>query len=96
MSTRKVPRPFNYSWGGGQILEEASFLGEHSEPALQLLRYEGGDHDGVESVRFCFYNLRGAFQRHPLMLGADDIAKMREALKETPRLRELLKELVKD
>ena len=96
MAARKVPRPFNYSWGGGQIIEEAAFEAEHSEPAVQLLRYEGGDHDGHESVRFCFYNLRGAFQRHPLMLGADDIAKMREALKETPRLRELLKELVRD
>ncbi len=90
---RKVPRPFKYEWGGGQIVEEASFVGEHSEPAIQLLRYEGGDHDGVESVRFCFYNLRGAFQRHPLMLGPDDGPPLREALKSAPRLREILREL---
>ena len=96
MGNRKVPRPFKYSWGGGQIVEEATCDSEHHEPALQLLRYEGGDHDGYEQVRFCFYNLRGAFQRHPLMLGQEDVAKLREALKETPRLRALLKELVAD
>ena len=96
MAARKVPRPFNYSWGSGQIIEEACFEGEHSEPSVQLLRYDGGDHDGDESVRFCFYNLRGAFQRHPLMLGADDIPKLREALKETPRLRALLRDLLHD
>ena len=47
-------------------------------------------------MRFCFYNLRGAWQRHPLLLGGDEIAQMREALKDTPRLRELLRQLVAD
>ena len=93
---RKVPRPFKYEWGSGSIVEEACWMGEHMEPAMQLMRYEGGDHDGLEQVRFCFYNLRGAFQRHPLALGAEDIEKLREALKETPRLRAMLQELVRD
>ena len=93
---RKVPRPFKYFWGGGQIVEEATCVGEHSESAIQLLRYEGGDHDGYEAIRFAFYNLNGAFQRHPLMIGGDDIKNLREALKDTPTIRAMLKELVAD
>jgi hypothetical protein len=38
---REVPRPFAFHWGGGQIVEEASFVGEHTEPAIQLLEYDG-------------------------------------------------------
>lgn len=91
---RKVPRPFKYEWGGGQIVEEAACTFEHHEAVIQLMRYEGGDHDGAESIRLAFYNLRGAFQRHPLMIGAEDIPEMQEALKSTPRLRSLLQQLV--
>lgn len=90
---RKVPRPFKYEWGSGSIVEEACWTGEHAEPAIQLMRYEGGDHDGVEAVRFCFYNLKGAWQRHPLMLGPEDVPQIREALESTPRLREILKDM---
>ena len=93
---RKIPRPFKYEWGGGQIVEEAACTLEHHEAVIQLMRYEGGDHDGAESIRFCFYNLRGAFQRHPLMIGAEDLGEMREALKQAPRLRSLLQQLVAD
>ena len=38
---REVPRPFEFHWGGGQIVEEASYVGKHTEPAIQLLEYEG-------------------------------------------------------
>ena len=93
---RKIPRAFKYEWGGGQIVEEASCTTEHHEAVIQLMRYEGGDHDGHESVRFCFYNLRGAFQRHPLMVSREDIPELREALKSAPRLRSLLQQLVAD
>lgn len=93
---RKVPRPFKYEWGSGSVVEEAAIESEHHEPVIQLLRYEGGDEDGREAVRFCFYNLTGQFQRHPLMVGTDDIAKLRAALKDTPQLRAILKRLVAD
>jgi hypothetical protein len=93
---RKIPRPFQYPWGGGQIVEEASAVREHSEPTLQLLEFQGDDHDGYLMVRFCSYTPTGAFRRHPMLAGADDIAQLREALKETPRLRALLAELVRD
>jgi len=91
---RTLPRPFNYHWGGGQIVEEASFRAEHHEPAIQLLEYEGGEHDGMWSIRFCFYNPRGMFQRSPMVVGADEIKGLRAALKKTPKLRRLLKNLV--
>ena len=93
---RKVPRPFRYEWGSGEIVEEATATNPHYEPVIQLLRYTAGEADGQESVRFCFYSPRGAFQRHPLLVGPDEIAQLRESLKATPRLRALLKELVAD
>ncbi len=91
---RKLPRPFEMHWGNGQIVEEAGFTSEHHEPAIQLLEYTDPDNAGGYSIRFCFYNLRGAFQRSPLMLGEGEMEGMREALQSTPRLRALLKRLV--
>jgi hypothetical protein len=81
-------------WGSGEIVEEASFEGEYHEPCIQLLVYTDGEADGDFSIRFCTYNHAGRFQRSPLMIGAEDIDGLRQALRETPRLRELLKQLV--
>lgn len=90
---RDVPRPFTFHWGTGQIVEEASFSGTYVEPSIQLLEYQ--DHPGVYAIRFCYYSLDGRFQRSPMMLdGPDSIDGMRAALKETPRLRAILKKLV--
>ena len=65
--TRQLPRPFEMHWGKGHIVEEASCVGQYHEPAVQLLEYE----DGAESIRFCHYDLRGRFQRSPLMINED-------------------------
>jgi hypothetical protein len=90
---RQVPRAFQFHWGGGQIVEEASYSGRYTEPAIQLLEYEG--HSGSYGVRFCYYNLDGRFQRSPMMIDSEDsLEGLREALKETPKLRELLRKLV--
>jgi hypothetical protein len=90
---RQVPRPFQFHWGGGQIVEEASYSGRYTEPAIQLLEYEG--HSGSYGVRFCYYNLDGRFQRSPMMIDSEDsLEGLRAALKETPKLRELLRKLV--
>ena len=91
---RTLPRPFAYHWGSGQIVEEASFSAEHHEPAIQLLQYEGGEHDGLWQIRFCFYSPRGMFQRSPMVVGTDEIKGLRAALKKTPKLQRLLKKLV--
>jgi hypothetical protein len=90
---REVPRPFSFHWGGGQIIEEASYTGEHTEPAIQLLEYEG--YPGSYGIRFCYYNHDGRFQRSPMMIdSADTLEGLRAALKETPKLRGLLQKLV--
>ena len=90
---RPVPREFRFHWGGGQVVEEAAFRGEHTEPAIQLLEYEG--HPGVCGIRFCYYNLDGRFQRSPMMIdGPDTFEGLRAALARTPRLRDLLRRLV--
>jgi hypothetical protein len=90
---REVPRPFEFHWGGGQIIEEASYVGKHTEPAIQLLEYEG--HPGSYGIRFCYYNHAGRFQRSPMMIDGDETFEgLRAALKETPKLRAMLKKLV--
>ena len=92
-SARALPRPFAYHWGSGQIVEEAAYTGEHHEPAIQLLQYdESAGHAGW-SIRFCFYNPRGHFQRSPLVIGDDELKGLRAALNRTPKLRKLLKRL---
>jgi hypothetical protein len=90
VSRRVVPRPFDLHWGGGQIAEEATCIGEHHEPALQLLEFQ----DGSLSIRLCYYDHEGRFQRSPLILSQSEIEGLRAALKSTPRLRALLSQLL--
>ena len=93
MTERAVPRPFKFHWGEGEIIEEASFTGRYTEPAIQLLEYQG--HPAAYGIRFCYYNHQGRFQRSPMMIdGEDSFEGLREALRATPKLRELLRELV--
>ncbi|MBI1886685.1 MAG: hypothetical protein HYS09_10315 [Chloroflexi bacterium] len=89
-TVRTTPRPFSLHWGSGRIVEEASYAGEHHEPAIQLLEFD----DGSLSVRFCYYDHAGRFQRSPLIVARDAVAGMRAALAKTPRLRSFLKEMV--
>src|SRR5438045_2158015 len=93
-ATRRLPRPFTMHWGTGEIVEEASVAGEYHEPAIQLLEYTDGEAAGSVSIRFCYYSLDGRFQRSPLMLGEEELAGLRDALRRTPRLRALLQRLV--
>ncbi len=88
---RKLPRPFRFPWGGGQIVEEVFVEGEYHVPTIQLLEYE----DGSLSVRFCSYTHSGRFQRNPLMVSAEDMKGLARALKETPRLQKLVGGLVR-
>jgi hypothetical protein len=91
-SKRDVPRPFEFHWGRGQIVEEAAFTGKYVEPAIQLLEYEDG---GSYGIRFCYYNHNGRFQRSPMMIDSEEsLEGLRQALKATPKLRGLLKKLV--
>lgn len=84
---RPIPRPFAFEWGRGHVIEEAAFTGPYHEPSLQLLEYE----DGSRAVRFCYYDHAGRFQRNPLMIRAADVAALRAALRQAPKLRALLR-----
>lgn len=95
-SNRSLPRPFSYQWGNGRVVEEACYLGAHHESAIQLLEYDEGEAAGSWSVRFCFYNREGRFQRSPLLVGPDELDGLRAALERSPRLRDLLKRLVEE
>src|SRR5439155_1590076 len=67
--------------------------GTYTEPSIQLLEYEGGGDS--YGIRFCYYSLDGRFQRSPMMIDSEDsLEGLRAALKQTPKLRALLKKLV--
>ena len=87
---RAVPRSFQLHWGAGHIVEEATVVGEYHEPAIQLLEFS----DGSLSVRFCYYDHEGRFQRSPLILGQAELPALRAALERTPRLRAVLRQLL--
>jgi hypothetical protein len=70
-------------------VEEASVTGEHHEPAIQLLEYD----DGSVSIRFAWYDHKGRFQRSPLIVGEQELEELRHALRDSPRLRQLLRRL---
>jgi hypothetical protein len=92
---RKLPRPFALPWGAGQVVEEASMTahadGHGWVPTIQLLVYD----DGSETLRFCYYDERGRFGRGPMLLRPEDLAPLRAALADAPRIRALLRQLVR-
>jgi len=88
-TSRQLPRPFTMPWGSGEIVEEATAVGEWSEPSIQLLRYD----DGSTAVRFCQYDHRGRFRRSPMMVDAKLLRGLGKSLTAAPRLRKLLRSL---
>jgi hypothetical protein len=89
VSARRVPRSFEFPWGKGQIVEEASYVGEHHEPCIQLLRFD----DGVELVRLCSYTLSGRYERNAWLAGRDELAGLKIALEGAPGVRAMLQRL---
>jgi len=81
-------------WGSGMITEEASYEGEYHCPTIQLLENTDGEAQGSVSVRFCYYSHDGRYQRSPLMVGNDELDGLREALQDSPKLREIGRKLV--
>ena len=89
-ASRRIPRDFNLHWSKGQVVEEASVQGEYHQPSIQLLEFQ----DGSLSIRFCYYNQHGRFQRGPLIMSEEEIYRLRDAVSENHRLHALLSELV--
>ena len=90
MPESRTPRPFSMHWGDGQIVEEARFAGEHTQPAIQLLRFDSGPAAGTLTLRFCHFSPRGQFQRSPMMLADAEIDQLSEAVARTPEIQRLL------
>ena len=88
-TSRELPRPFAMPWGTGEIVEEATAVGEWSEPSIQLLRYD----DGTESIRFCQYDHRGRFRRSPMIVDGKLLHALGRSLAKTKRLKALVTRL---
>lgn len=87
-------RNFSLQWGAGVIAEEARIAGPYHCPAIQLLQFTEGQAAGTRQIRFCYYDHRGRFQRSPLILSEDTLEGLGRALKQSPRLRSMLKRLL--
>lgn len=91
---RKLPRPFAFYWGGGNIVEEVSIKtgeeGDSAEPTIQLLEYK----DGTEQLRFCVYH-KTRFTRMPLLLSKEEIKALSKEVRGQSRIRKMLQILVK-
>jgi hypothetical protein len=87
--SRPLPRPFEFPWGKGLIVEEVAWRGRHHEPAIQLLRFD----DGLEVLRFASYTLQGRFERSPMLAGHDEIDGLRQSIDEAPIVAQLIRRL---
>jgi hypothetical protein len=85
-----VKRSFSLHWGSGVIDEEVQIETQYHRPTIQLLKFTEGEVAGTYDVRFCHYDLRGRFQRSPLIVSGADLPRLRKALKDAPRLKKLL------
>ena len=80
-------------WGDGEVVDEVGVETDHNEVVIQLLRYD--DLPG-DTLRFCQYWLDGKFQRQPMMVSEHDIDRLRDAIRESPEIKALLRRLVAD
>ncbi len=87
------PRTFALHWGSGIIEEEIRVATPYHVPCIQLLKFTDGMAKGSYEIRFCVYDQRGRFQRMPLIVDTDEIAKIRTALAGAPKLKKLLAQL---
>jgi hypothetical protein len=89
------PKTFSLHWGSGVIEEEAQIETRYHRPTVQLLKLTRGQAAGSYEIRLCHYDLKGRFQRSPLILDAADVPRLGRALRRTPKLRRLLGRLVR-
>jgi hypothetical protein len=94
MKSTPKKREFSLHWGRGVIEEEVQIETPHHRPTIQLLKFTEGEAAGSYEIRFCYYDLKGRFQRSPMMLDASDLPRFRKALDEAPRLKKLLAKLI--
>jgi len=94
MAPERTMKTFSLHWGSGVVEEEAQIATPYHRPTVQLLKFTDGEAKGSYEIRFCVYDHSGHFQRMPLIVDERDLAPLRKALKDTPKLRKLLKQLL--
>jgi len=94
MVSERTMKTFSLHWGSGVVEEEAQIATPYHRPTIQLLKFTEGEAKGSYEIRFCTYNHSGRFQRMPLIVDKRDLAPLRRALKNTPKLRKLLMQLL--
>jgi hypothetical protein len=87
-------KTFSLHWGSGVLEEEVQIETPYHRPTIQLLKFTAGKAKGSYEIRFCAYDHRGRFQRMPLIVDERDLAPLRAALKDAPKLRKLLKRVL--
>jgi hypothetical protein len=95
MPTMTKTKTFSLHWGSGVIEEEAQIETRYHRPTVQLLKFLRGPAAGSYEIRLCHYDLKGHFQRSPLILDAADLPRLGRSLRRTPKLRRLLARLVR-
>ena len=94
MASDRTPKTFSLHWGSGIVEEEVQIEAPYHRPTIQLLKFTAGKAKGSYEIRFAAYDHRGRFQRMPLIVDAGDLAPLRKALKNAPKLRKLLARLL--
>ena len=89
------PKTFSLHWGSGVIEEGPQIETRYHRPTVQLLKFTRGPAAGSYEIRLCHYDLKGRFQRSPMILDAADVPRLARALHRTPKLRRLLARLVR-
>jgi len=87
---RAAEKTFSLHWGSGIVSEELQIATPYHLPTIQLLEFTAGQAAGSRAIRFCHYDLRGRFQRSPLIIDTKDLDRLAKAAKKTPKLRALL------
>jgi len=87
-------KTFSLHWGSGVVEEEVQIETPYHRPTIQLLKFTAGKAKGAYEIRFAAYDHRGRFQRMPLIVDERDLVPLRKALKSTPKLRKLLRQLL--
>jgi len=88
-------KTFSLHWGSGVIEEEAQIQTRYHRPTVQLLKFTRGPAAGSYEIRLCHYDLKGRFQRSPLILDAAHVPRLGRALRRAPKLRRLLSRLAR-
>ena len=94
MLSEPTQKTFSLHWGSGVVEEEAQIETPYHRPTVQLLKFTEGKAKGSYEIRFCTYDHSGRFQRMPLIVDERDLTPLRKALKRTPKLQKLLRQLL--